>query len=119
MPDDNKADMPDDNKADKQTFVQQKTAAKAKTVEEMLKGTTAGAIWDEIKDKPIEMFGLPNQHVSLHAVPSAIDTEKLYLTTRATAALPAIELAIGNKYTVDLADRYIVVARTVIPITKR
>jgi hypothetical protein len=73
--------------------------------------TEAQKIWDEIKDRPIEMFGLPGQVVAMHAVPVTVEPTKLYLVTRSTATLPSLEAAIGDKYTVELADKFVIVAR--------
>jgi hypothetical protein len=95
------------------------TAAKVKTVEEMLSGTEAGKIWDEIKDKPLQMFALPDQKVSHYAAPSMVEPTKCYLKTRASSALPAIEAAVGKNYTVEAVDQYVVVSRTVVPLTKK
>ena len=70
-------------------------------------------IWDEIKSLPIQMFGLPNQVVSLHCTPVIVEPNNLYLTLRSPAALPSIEVAIGDNYTVELVTGYVVVKRAV------
>jgi len=88
-------------------------------VESMLEGTEAGAIWNEIKDKNIEVFALPDQKMHQYATPSPIEPSKLYLLVKATSVLPAIETAVGKNYTVELADKYVVVSRTVVPLTKK
>ena len=67
--------------------------------------TEAEKIWDEIKNLPIQMFGLPNQF--------AIEPTKLYLTIRSSATLPSLEVAVGDRFTVEQADRFVVVARKV------
>lgn len=87
-------------------------------LEKLLAGTEAGAIWNEIKDKAIEMFALPDQKISNHVFPSFVEPSKLYLMARATCALPAVEQALGNKFNVELMDRYIVVSRAVNPFRK-
>lgn len=92
---------------------QQKQASKDKNVAEAMKDTVAGEIWSEIKDKNIEMFALPDQTVSMHCHPYPIEPSKLYLVTNSTAVLPSLEAAIGRKYTVELADKYVIVARAV------
>ena len=94
-------------------------AKKKSGIESILEGTEAGAIWDEIKDKPIEMFALPDQKIFHHAAPAPVEPSKLYLLTKASSALPAIEMALGKKFVVELADKYVVVSRAVNPITKR
>lgn len=88
-------------------------------VEVMLEGTEAGAIWNEIKDKAIDLFAIPDQKIHQHAAPYPIEPSKLYLITKATSALPAIETAVGNKFNVELMDKYVVVSRAVSPSTKR
>lgn len=89
------------------------------TVEDTLKGTVAGEIWSEIKEKDIEMFGLPNQTVQLHVKPVVVDPEKLYVTLNSSAVLPSLEVALGKKYTVELVDRFVVVARAKAPLTAK
>lgn len=104
------------------TLAQQAQAAQqtraAQTAAAMV-GTEAGAIWDEIKDKNIEMFALPNQRIHMHAAPISIEPSKLYLLTTSSAVLPSLETAIGKRYTVDLADKYVIVSRAVVPLTRK
>ena len=88
------------------------------TVEEQLAGTEAGKIWTEIKNRAIDMFSIPGQVVSQHAQPSNIDHAKLYLTIKATSVLPALETALGKNYVVELAGRFITVARALPDLTK-
>lgn len=90
------------------------------TVEEQLAGTEAGKIWDEIKNRAIDMFAIPDQIVSQHVFPSNIDHTKLYLTGKpgATSVLPALETALGKNYVVDLAGRFITVSRAPFDPTK-
>lgn len=102
------------------TLAQQNAEAKqakdAATANAM-QGTEAGNIWNEIKDRNIEMFALPNQVVSMHVHPINIEPSKLYLTLNSTSVLPSLETAIGKKYTVELADKFVIVARAVVPPT--
>jgi hypothetical protein len=98
---------------------EKQTAVKSKTVEDLIANSEAGDIWKEIKDKPIEMFALPDQKIFQHASPAYVEPSKLYLVTRATSVLPAIELAVGKKFNVELVDRYVVVSRVVVPLTQR
>lgn len=104
------------------TLAQQAAAKKVEKDQETansMQGTVAGDIWNEIKDKPIEMFALPNQVVSMHAHPINIEPSRLYLTLNSTSVLPSLETAIGKKYTVELADKFVIVARAVVPPTAR
>lgn len=100
---------------EKRTQVRQVAAPatpKTPTVEEMLVGTESGKIWDEIKDKTIDVFAIPNQKVNMYVRPVVVEPSKLYLVmTRASAALPALETAIGNGYAVELVNKYVVVSR--------
>jgi|ERR1700723_1393699 len=96
-----------------------------KTIEELMQGTEAGRMWNDIKDREILMFALPNQRVSQHASPVLIDTEKLYLVLQSTAALPSLEEAIGKAdpqrgiagYVVELQDRFAVVSPAPPPLS--
>jgi hypothetical protein len=74
--------------------------------------TEADKIWHEIKEKPIEMFALPNQTVAHYCRPLTIEPTRLYVIPTAASVLPALELALGNKYTVELADKYLIVGRS-------
>lgn len=77
----------------------------------------ADKIWSEIRFRPIEMFALPNQVVEQHCTPFAADPNKLFLTTRSTAVLPSLEAACGKDFVVELADKFIIVTRSVAPPT--
>jgi hypothetical protein len=96
-----------------------KQAAKDKATAEAMKDTVAGEIWSEIKDKNIEMFALPDQVVSMHVRPVPIEPTKLYLVANSTSVLPSLEAAVGKKYVVELADRYLIVTRAVVPPTAK
>ena len=108
-----------DKKVSQNPILAEQNTTKVKTMEEMLSGTEAGNIWDEIKDKPLQMFALPDQKISHYAAPSMVEPSKCYLRTRASSALPAIEAAVGKNYTVEAVDQYVVVSRTVVPLTKK
>ena len=71
----------------------------------------ADKIWNEIKDKKMDMFALPEATVSTYCSPQNIDPSKCYLITRATAALPALETALGNKYSVERVHNWLVVSK--------
>lgn len=97
--------------------------------------TEAEKIWEEIQLLPIEMFALPNQIVAQHCepLPFAIDPNRLFLTIRSTATLPSLEFSLQSftknskmqaaelakrgqvmqvkEYTVELADKFVIVAR--------
>jgi len=89
------------------------TDNKVKRAEASNNATEADKIWIEIKDKNIEIFALPDQKVSDYCNPVTVEPSKLYLLLKkASSALPAIESAIGNKFTVELANKYVIVSRT-------
>lgn len=88
-------------------------------VTEELSGSEAGKIWDEIKEKNIEMFALPDQKVSDHCTPVNIEPSKLYLRTKSSAVLPSLEASCGKKFTVELVDKYVTVTRLAVPLTKK
>lgn len=73
--------------------------------------TESQKIWNEIKDKPIEMFALPNQMVNQYCKYQEIDPDKLFVLPTATSVLPALEAALGSKYNVEMSHKYIVVTR--------
>lgn len=77
------------------------------------RATEADKIWSEIKDKKIEMFALPSQIVSQYFQPVLVEPSKLYLTINVSSALPALELALGDAFVVDRAERFVTVARKV------
>lgn len=72
--------------------------------------TQAEKIWDNIKDKSIEMFALPGQTPAKYCKPIQVEPNKLYLTFTVSAVLPALEEAFKTMYNVELADRYIVMS---------
>lgn len=75
----------------------------------------ADKIWAEIRFRPIDMFGLPNQIVEQHVTPFPADPNKLFLTTRSTAVLPSLEATLGKEFVVELADKFLIVTRPVAP----
>lgn len=81
--------------------------------------TEADKMWDEIKFRPIEMFALPNQLVAHYCKPIDVEPTKLYLVSSATSVLPSLETAIGPNYSLEMADKYIIVSRVVPSLTKR
>jgi hypothetical protein len=99
--------------------IMSKKNEKTTSVSDDFAGTEASAIWSEIKDKKIEMFSLPDQIVNQYCEPVFIEPSKLYLVASATSVLPSLEAAIGPKYQVDLATKYIIVSRTVVPLTSK
>jgi hypothetical protein len=81
------------------------------TDETWTKTTEAGKIWEEIKSKPLAMFSLPSQKVSDYCQPAKIDKNRCFLVHRAAAVIPSLEAAIGTDYSIETADKYIIVSR--------
>lgn len=81
--------------------------------------TEASLIWNEIKDRNIEMFALPAQKVAHYCKPINIEPSKLYLRITASSVLPSLETACGSKFVVELLDKYVTVTRTPEPISPK
>lgn len=77
---------------------------------EVLK-TEADLIWSEIKDKEIAMFSLPSQKVSDYCMPSPVDPNRCFLLYKAGSVLPAIEAAVGDKFTCEVMNKFLVISR--------
>jgi hypothetical protein len=78
--------------------------------------TEATKIWNEIRNLPIQMFGLPSQIVAMHCTPISVEPTKLYVKIASSATLPSLESAIGNKFVVELADTFVIIKRTPQPL---
>lgn len=87
--------------------------------EKAMVNTVAGQIWNEIKDKRLDMFALPDQMVHNYCHPKFVEPSKLYLLISASSTLPVLESALGNKYVVELMDKYVVVSRPAVSLTKK
>jgi hypothetical protein len=68
-------------------------------------------IWEEICNKPLELYGLPGQTVKNNTDPLPISETELCLSAKSPAVLPALETAIGNKFVVEQNLRFITVKR--------
>lgn len=82
----------------------------------------AEKIWDEIKNRPIQMFGLPDQFVFQHATYIAVEPTSAYVIIRSSATLPSLEAAVAPDFTVELADKFVIIKRVpkpLIPSKKR
>jgi len=110
-------------KAVKEPTLAQQAAAELQTRDaetaKKIQSTEAGDIWNEIKDKGIEMFALPDQKVHMHVHPVNIEPSKLYLLLNSSSVLPSLETAIGKNYVVELVNKYVSVARAVVPATAK
>lgn len=101
------------------------------------------ALWAEIQNLPIDMWGLPNQRVRDHAEKLTGTGNQLFLKLGAPAVLPALETALGvqkqfvvedkyerhhqgedvevsyPKYTLEEAEGYVIVTRFVPPTVQK
>jgi hypothetical protein len=78
--------------------------------------TEAEAIWDAIKNRPIMMFGLPDQYVVQHCTFVPVEPTNLYVTIRSSATLPSLETAVAPDFTVELADKFVIIKRVPKPL---
>lgn len=82
----------------------------------------AEKIWMEIQGRPIMMFGLPDQFVCQHCTVVNIEPTACYVTIRSSATLPSLEAAVAPDFTVELADKFVIIRRVpkpLIPSKKR
>lgn len=56
--------------------------------------TVSDAIWNRIKDLQLDLFGLPDQIIKNNVTRVNVADDKLYLTLKSPAVLPAIEEAL-------------------------
>jgi len=77
--------------------------------------TNAEKIWTEIANLTIEMFALPDQKVANYCklLPKNPDPEKLFLIPTAGSVLPALEKSLGDKFSVEMVDRFLIVSRKI------
>ena len=110
----------------KKSTVQPEVAEKTKY---FTKDAEANLIWEEIKDLPISMFGLPNQTVEQHCFFIPVEPSKLYLTIKSSSALPALETSLQahsdrieaalaktggvnhSKFSIEMAEKFVMVSR--------
>lgn len=75
------------------------------------KETEADKIWTEIKDKSIDLYGLPHQRVHAHVQKLAVPGDVLLLKLNASAVLPALETAIHPAFEVEMTESFTIVRR--------
>lgn len=82
----------------------------------------AEKIWAEIQGRSIMMFGLPSQFVCQHCTVVNVEPSACYVTIRSSATLPSLEAAVAPDFTVELADKFVIIRRVpkpLIPSKKR
>lgn len=78
--------------------------------------TEAEKIWIEIQNRAIMMFGLPDQFVFQHCTVVNIEPSACYVTIRSSATLPSLEAAVAPDFTVELADKFVIIRRVPRPL---
>jgi len=73
--------------------------------------TEAEKIWNEILNVQLDMFSLPEQNVQKYCKPVAIEPTKLYVTSSVQSVVPALEAAIGKKFDIEVAQKFIIISR--------
>jgi len=95
---------------DSETVVQ--PASQPTYTQSHLPRSEADVIWDTIKNIEIHLFSLPQQFVHTHATPVTVDPSKLYVTLKASAALPAIEEYVAPfGFTISQVDKFVIIER--------
>lgn len=72
--------------------------------------TPSEQIWEDIKDKDIDVFAFKSK-VHKFCEYMDIDEKKCYVVCKASAALPALEVTLGNEYTCTLVEKYVVIEK--------
>lgn len=86
-----------------------------KNKEKSNKKVFVSAIWDEIKNLPVQLYSLPAQTVEQAFKLLGGDAQSVYLQAHNQVALPALEETLGcdrgrkAKYTIEQAEGYIMV----------
>lgn len=79
--------------------------------------TVSEKIWNDIKDRKVQMFALPDQCVQDYCMPIEVDPFRLFLTAHHKgknvkipgAFFAALDTALAPKYIVERIDKYIVI----------
>ena len=68
-------------------------------------------IWEEIKDKKINVFALPAKKVSECVEKVNIPANQLYVKITVGAVLTALEETLGEDFTVEMAEKFTIISR--------
>lgn len=74
------------------------------------KMTRSQEVWTEIKDAKIDVFAQVGT-LEKYADFMDIDPDKCYIKCKASAALPAMETALGAKFSFTLVKNYVLVEK--------
>lgn len=72
--------------------------------------TPSDVIWENIKDIQISLFALPAKRLSELCKRDTIEPSKCFLVPSAFSLLPILEEAIGDKYTCEMMQKYIIIS---------
>lgn len=72
--------------------------------------TMADKIWAQLKDQPLEMFGLSNQKVSDWCSPQQVEPTKLYVVIKVGAVLQALIDRFGFKFDIEMNNKWAVIS---------
>lgn len=75
------------------------------------KESDSDKMWNEIKNLPINVFGLTDRVLNYAKKIDLESPGELYLSLKASAVVPALEESLGKKFSVETADKYIIVRR--------
>ena len=70
----------------------------------------AEKIWQSVQGRRLEMFGLPNQFVSMFCQFVPVDQNRCFLKYKIAAVLPALEIA-SPEFNVEAVQGYIVLSK--------
>ena len=68
-------------------------------------------LWEEIKDKPIDMFALPGKRVQDFVSKVMGTANSLLVSVKVGAAIPALEQTLGNTFKVVPDEKYVTVSK--------
>jgi hypothetical protein len=79
--------------------------------EQVKKNTEGELIWEEIKNRSIAIFSLPNQKVSDHVRKLQVAGSSLIVKLNSSSVLPALETATCDKFVTELTDKGYVIMK--------
>ena len=75
-----------------------------------VKKTESDVLWEEVKNLPINIFSLPNQKVGAY-LQKFKHPGLLCVKPSGGAVLPALEEALGDKYTLEVNDMFWIIRK--------
>lgn len=66
-------------------------------------------IWESVKSRQIQMFGLPNQFINSYCEYSPVETDRCFLKYRVAAVVPALE-AVAPEFNIEAVQGYIILS---------